>query len=169
MNSIAIGYKWLSEDFMGIMFHTIQKKGYVIIAQKYLFHQAWAAPSGDCRGGRRSPQGIPVRRPTNRHCLAWNSNFGKSPRWENRPRKKNWLAQVKSIQRLQLRLWLHCFSWCQYYDMYIMIDQDILISLGELAGGVESSPRVPADAWPLPFARPYRWPRLDNWWAREAQ
>ena len=30
---------------MGIMFHAIQKKGYVIIAQKYLFHQAWAAPS----------------------------------------------------------------------------------------------------------------------------
>ena len=92
MNSIAIGYKWLSEDFMGIMFHTIQKKGYVIIAQKYLFHQAWAAPSGDCRECRRSPQGIPVRRPTNRHWLAWNSNFGKLPWWGNRSRKKiDWL------------------------------------------------------------------------------
>ena len=92
MNSIAIGYKWLSEDFMGIMFHTIQKKGYVIIAQKYLFHQAWAAPSVDCRECRRSPQGIPVRRPTNRHWLAWNSNFGKLPWWGNRSRKKiDWL------------------------------------------------------------------------------
>ena len=29
---------------MGIMFHTIQKKGYVIIAQKYLFHQVWRLP-----------------------------------------------------------------------------------------------------------------------------
>ena len=82
---------------MGIMFHAIQKKGYVIIAQKYLFHQAWAAPSVDCRECRRSPQGIPVRRPTNRHWLAWNSNIGKWPWWGSRSRKKiDWLTWNQS-------------------------------------------------------------------------
>ena len=154
MNSIAIGYKRLSEDFMGIMFHTIQKKGYVIIAQKYLFHQAWAAPSGDCREGRRSPQGIPVRRPTNRHWLAWNSNFGKLPWWGNRSRKKiDWLNWNKYKD-------CNCVCGCiVLVDANIMICtlcffQDILINFEGLALWVDSSPRVVADAWPLPFARP---------------
>ena len=86
----------------------------------------------------------------------------------DRGRKIDWLKWNQS-KDCKLRFWLHCFSWWPFYDMYIIIDQNILISLGELAGGAENSPLVPADAGPLPFVQPCRWPQLSNWWAREAQ
>ena len=155
---------------MGIMFHAIQKKGYVIIAQKYLFHQVWAAPSGDCRGGRWSPQAIPVRRPTNRHCLAWNSNIGKFPWWENRSRKKKLIGSSEINPKI-----VNCLFGCiVLVDAHIKICTIWLIkiysfSFGELAGGAENSPLVLVDAWPLQFVWHCRWPRLGNWWAREAQ
>ena len=122
-------YKWLSEHLMAIMFYTIQRKKLSIITHKCLFHPAWVAPSGDGGEERRLPQAIPARRPTNRHhhSLAWNSNL------ENRYGKEIWrgrklIGSRKWIERLKMCLWEHCFSRCQYYDIYIMIYSSILKS-----------------------------------------
>ena len=122
-----MGCKWLSEYLMAIMFHTIQKKKVIHNHPQMSFYPAWAAPSGDGGGERRSPQAIPARRPTNRHhhWLAWNSNFGKLL-WRGNMMRKKLIGQIKWIERLKMCLWEHCFSRCQYYDMYIMIYSSIL-------------------------------------------
>ena len=67
-----------------------------------------------------------------------------------------------------------CFGCIVLVDAHIKICTIWLIkiysfSFGELAGGAENSPLVLVDAWPLQFVCPCRWPRLGNWWAREAQ
>ena len=122
-------YKWLSEHLMAIMFYTIQKKGLLTIAHKWLFHPAWAAPSSDGGEDRRMPRAIPARRPTNRHhhSLVWNSNL-ENCYGEEIWRGRKLIGSIKWIQRLQMRLWVHCFSRCQYYDIYIMIYSSILKS-----------------------------------------
>ena len=94
-----------------------------IIAHKCHYHPALAAPSGD--GGGRTPiaLGHTCPRPTNRHhhwlarnsnlgkvTWTWNSNFLEKCYWEEIWWGRKLIGLKKWIQRLQICLWVHCFS-----------------------------------------------------------
>ena len=155
---------------MGTCFIHFRKRYFVIISQKYLFYQVWAAPSGGLEGWLVIASGYTCTASYQPPLPCLKFQFSKITMMRNQidEEKIDWL---KWNQSKDCKL---CFGCIGLVDAHIKICTIWLIkiysfSFGELAGGAENSPLVLVDAWPLQFVCPCRWPRLGNWWAREAQ
>ena len=125
MNSIAMGYKLTFCVFDGDHVSHSSEKRLFIIAQKYLFPKLERLPLvmvGEVGDRLRVYlSSVPPTATALLEILILENYHD-----EEIERGRKLMGSIKRIQRLQLRLWVHCFSRCQYYDMYIMIYSSIL-------------------------------------------
>ena len=124
-----MGYKWLSEYLMAVMFHQF-RENVVYNRPQMSFSPSlgvslWWWWGEVAQRLRLYLSGVP---PT-ATITAWLE----IPIWDNCYGEEIWwgrklIGSIKWIERLKMCLWEHCFSRCQYYDIYIMIYSSILKS-----------------------------------------